>query len=224
MKKFSLNRVLQAAAALVCVSAMCSSANGAMLNLTQMFPDLTLGNLTVGYVLAGGTFTADGGSPTKLEPDGLGGLPEIGTSAFEGASASIVLHLNPADGSLIDGTLTILGTIPTEGMISGTLLTGVAKAFGFDESFPDPVGVFEIEFDVTGGDLQTQYFPTSVGIILTGNGGASYPGVFTESFSFSARTGAGDLFPTPEPSGFAILAVGAAGLSLRYRGRRKRLG
>ncbi len=120
----------------------------------------------------------------------------------------------------------LYGTITANGQtFSGLLLKGTPTAFGSQDL--GPVGVqgsdlFDVNIDVTGGAL-AQYFGKDAYMRIAPELLSTFQGKFDENFSAvkavsNTRSYSSPLpFPIPEPTAFAILAVGAVGLLFRRR-------
>ena len=203
-----------------------------MLGLTQGFPDITTFGTLVEYDGAG-HLTAQG-EATTYAPDSnpLNMLNIDGARSF-----NIDMYIDPS-GDALSGTLTILGTIPSIGATSGTLLVANVWYFGFEDS-PDPYNTFtnefEFQFNPYAGDLASS-FELLAGIQLhvgyfdmydpsTNPTGTQYPftGDFTQPFTNQAffdnvRYGDAysDTFPSvPEPSSIVLFACGFLALAWR---------
>lgn len=196
-----------------------------MLGLTQAFPDITTFSTLVEYDGAG-HLTAQGEAST-YSPDSnpLNMLNIDGARSF-----NIDMYVGPS-GEAISGTLTILGTIPSIGANSGTLLVANLWYFGFEDS-PDPynnyTNEFEFQFNPYAGDLAAS-FQQLAGIQLhvgyydmydanTNPSGTQYPftGDFSQPFTnllYYEGIPYGDAYSdtfasVPEPSSLVLLACG----------------
>jgi hypothetical protein len=182
---------------------MAGAAQAAPLNLTlPEFPDIFSGFIDVTYQAGTQAFQASGFALT-LDDDGIGGQENINNGLFN-LSATI-----NNTGVLQNGLLTIGGTVP--GFNSGTLLTGLLTAFGFQPTGGDPL---EFLFAVTGGDLAGLYggIGATGGVILSETG---FGGSFGMNFDNTggnpgwgagvSDTGAG---PIPEPSTILLFTTG----------------
>ena len=191
------------------------SALAVPLNLTLLLPDVVSGTIDVTHVASTDAFSASG---FALELDDDGVLPNIQLDAPGGFSISAVIT---DAGVLTSGSISITGTIASEGYVSGTLLTGDLTDFGW---FGDTSGmIFEFEFDVTGGDLAASYAGAPGGVIL-GTGANTFGGFgadFNNLIFDIPGTGAGtsDTAPIPEPGTALLLGVGLLALA-RTRARR----
>ncbi|MFC1773566.1 hypothetical protein ACFL3A_09470 [Pseudomonadota bacterium] len=182
-----------------------SLAQAAPLNLTlNDVPDILAQFIDVTYNAASDAFVASG---FALEIDDDGSVPpeEILNGTFD-LSATI-----DATGTLIGGSLTIGGTVPTLGFTSGTLFTGTLTAFGFPNVGSDP---FEFLLDVTGGDAASLYGSGPAGVILSGTG---FGGDFVSDFSnLSTGPGTGiavaNVGTVPIPAALWLFGSGLLGL------------
>jgi hypothetical protein len=199
--------------------------HAAPLGLTSKSPDVTSAFVKVVYTASTDTFTAIGSSAT-FDVNGIA-PPDYNISAGGSPSEQFAINMtvNPANGALSSGTITITGKIntakvdaaaPNVSATSGTLLTGNLTNFGF----PTAGGtVFEFIFTVTGGDLASFYGGNgaTAGSIVNEQSGETgnipFTGSFTSNFqntsnSFSLN-GVSDTFVVPEPMslGMAILSL-----------------
>jgi hypothetical protein len=204
---------------LAAISLLPSAAFATPLNLTLLLPDVVSGTIDVVYDAGTDTFSASGFA-FELDDDGV--LPNIQLDAP--GDFDIIAAIDEF-GALSAGTLSITGTIASEGYNSGTLLTGSLSDFGWAG---DASGmIFEFEFDVTGGDLAPVYGGLPGGVIL-GTTLSTPPGFSGFGSSFNNRifdfegTGAGgaDTAPIPEPSTALLLGAGLGALAL-YRRRNR---
>lgn len=186
-------RLLAAALLFGCVGLAQAAPLDLMLNPE---PDISSAFITVDYNAGADLLTASGFAQ-QLTTGGSGNPIAGGTFDL---AASVL-----GDGSLGGGTLSIGGSVPGLGFNSGTLLTGVLTAIGFDQA-NDPL---EFLFDVTGGDAAGLYTGLS-GIILSG---AGFPGNWNNNFSsgpFQAVADVGSVVPVPA----AVWLFGSALLGL----------
>jgi hypothetical protein len=194
------------------VTAISSLAQAAPLNLTlNDVPDIVAQFIDVTYDAASDAFVASG---FALEIDDDGSVPpeEILIGTFD-LSATI-----DATGTLIGGSLTIGGTVPTLGYNSGTLLTGTLTSFGFPNVGSDP---FEFLFDATGGDAAPLYGSGPAGVILSGTG---FDGDFSSDFdNLSIGPGSGiavaNVGVVPLPAALWLFGSGLLGLTVLGRRR-----
>lgn len=179
--------------------------HAAPLYLVQQSPDITSAFITVNYDAGSGMFTANG-FPTGLAlPPGYNVTP----GAF-----SLNMQVAQATGQLISGAVSITGTVPDLGLMSGTLLTGNINNFGFPSGGGE---IFEFLVDVTGGDLAGA-FGSQAGIILDAHD-TGFGGSFQQSFGNTPFQGVSDTFASPvvpEPASvlvwLCVLIVGGSGL------------
>jgi hypothetical protein len=173
-------------------------------------PDISSAFIGVTYDAGTDQFVASG---FAMELDN-GGLPNLSiANGLFNISADIT-----STGSIgsAGGMLSIGGTISSLGFNSGTLLTGVLTAFGFQDGGGD---LFEFLFDVTGGDMVTSFGPV-VGVILDINHGGAFSGSFDVSFNNSGSGVSDTANPVPEPSTLLLMLSGVGGFAvLRQRMR-----
>ena len=224
-----------------------TQAHGALLGLTQNFPDISTFSTLVEYDGAG-HFTAVG-DPSTYSPDSnpLNMLNISGARSWE-----IDMYINPLTGEPLSGMFKVEGTIPEIGATSGLLLLGNLWYFGYEDS-PDPYNTygneFEFVFHAFAGDLANTFLTDPdgphAGIQLhvgyfdmydanTNPSGTQYPftGSFTQPFTnelFFEDVQYGDAysdtFPSvPEPSAVILLVSGSLMLAWRRLGRRRRAG
>jgi len=191
------------------------SALAVPLDLILLLPDVASGTIDVTHVAGTDAFSATG---FALELDDDGVLPNIQLDAPGGFSISALID---DAGVLTSGSLSITGTIASEGYVSGTLLTGDLTNFGWAG---DAAGmIFEFEFDVTGGDLAPSYAGAPGGVILgtTLNSFGGFGSDFDNLIIGIPGTGAGtsDTAPIPEPGTALLLGLGLLALA-RTRARR----
>jgi hypothetical protein len=200
---------------LVSISLLSSKASATPLNLDLHHPDVLSGSIDVVYDAGTDAFSASG---FALELDDDGVLPNIQLDAPGGFSiAATINDLGALVGST--GTISLTGTIASEGFLSGTLLTGELTDFGF---VGDAAGmIFEFAFDVTGGDLAPDYPSPHGGVIMSSslNSFGGFGSSFDNLIFDIPGTGAGtsDTAPIPEPSTALLLGAGLGVLALRRR-------
>ncbi len=209
------------------------------LNLTTYSPgDVTSFSYDVEYNSGTGVLTAnstsDGNAYAVLDDNGY----------FYPANVLLTANLNPANGALESGTISIEGTEYFTGdnspLLNGgndaMLITGNLTAFGFPVSTDETNQPLEFEFQVTGGALtaagQPYYHAATGGMILHMFSdspyftGADWPvSSFSNSGSNNQLNTSADTFPmtfaqTPEPSTFVLFAIAVLPLAwcLRRRG------
>lgn len=188
------------------------------LNLVLQLPDVVSGFIDVTYLAGTDTFAASGFS-TELDDDGVAPNISLDAPGNFGISATI-----DGSGALSAGTITITGTIASEGYNSGTLLTGDLTDFGYAG---DASGIiFEFTFDVTGGDLASAYGGLPGGVILSTalNSFSGFGSDFDNLIGGYPGTGSGisDTAPVPEPSTGLLVLAGLAILGRRGAVRRGR--
>lgn len=178
---------------------------GAPLDLTLFdYPDTVSLLIDVTYDAATDQFLATG-TASQLDDDGSVPPEDIVGGTFD-LTATI-----DAVGTLSSGSLTIGGTVPSLGFLSGTLLTGNLTDFGFPDGGGDPL---EFLFDVSGGDAQGLYSGNPGGVILTQTG---FGGSFDVDFDnlggggSGSGTGLADVAPVPLPG---TLCLGLAWVAM----------
>jgi hypothetical protein len=192
-------------------------------------------NHTTGVLTANST--SDGNAFSALDDNGY----------FYPATLAVTANLNPANGALLSGTVSLTGTeyytVDNSPLLNdgndGVLLTGNLIAFGFPNPTNSTNVPLEFEFSLTGGLLTapgepyapSPYYIVDGGMILhmistTPFFTGSWPtGDFGSQGSNNALNTSSDTFPvlipTPEPSTFVLLALGFLPLawSLRRRSR-----
>lgn len=131
----------------------------------------------------------------------------------------ISLNLNPATGVALSGTFTLLGTAPSYGASSGTLLTGSILDFYSPNATQAAEAIdgqeFQFIFKVTGGDLASHF--GTIAIDLHGVDAGSFNGTFGPSANFcdtnyDAYSDTYSAPAVPEPSPVVILVSGAFAL------------
>ena len=165
------------------------NASAAALGLTLAdSPDIVSGFIDVAYSAASDTLTASG---FALELDDNGVPPTV---PIDGGSFSLSATVNDA-GTLLAGSLTIGGTIPSLGAVSGTLLTGTITKLGAEGA----TGLVEFLLDVTGGDLASLYGAVAGGILGT----TGFTGSWASDFSASGASA--DVAAIPLPAALWLL-------------------
>jgi hypothetical protein len=128
------------------------------------------------------------------------------------------------DGSLVSGTLSVVGSLPTlGGGVSGTLITGTLIAFGFNDPPAASGDPLQFLFQLNGPGLLNYMYPsgragfTAAGTGPSNNYAANWDNVGVGSSAF------GDLqdAPIPEPSSLLLMGSGL-GAALLWRRRRNR--
>jgi hypothetical protein len=206
------------------VVATANSAQAGPLNLVQHAPDVTSTFVLVNY--SAGVFDALG-TPVSFDVDGS--APPDYSIAGPGQSFHVHASINPLNGSLLSGTVSVTGKIASISATSGTLLTGNLTAFGFQNGGGD---IFEFKFDVTGGDLAAAYYGSTGGVIIDA-AGSNFTGSFTSSFTndpdgFGFAVGVADTFPVttaqvPEASSLALAGacIGLVAVGRKFRRSRR---
>ena len=208
------------------------------LNLTTSSPgDVTSFSYDVEYNSGTGVLTAnstsDGNAYSVLDDNGY----------FYPATVSLTANLNPTNGALESGTISIEGTeyytVDSSPLLNNgndaMLITGNLTAFGFPVSTNETNAVLEFEFQVTGGALtaagEPYYHAATGGMIVHMFSdtpyftGADWPSSsFSNSDSNNMLNTSSDTFPmsfaqTPEPSTFVLLAMAILPLAWRLRRR-----
>lgn len=173
-------------------------------------PDLTAQFITVSYDLGTGFFTAYGDT-AKLN------LPPVYSTSntlLKSDLFSIEMYLN-ADGSLVNGTLTVGGKVPSLPALSGTLLTGNITEFAYTAS--PGFNVFNLGVTGLGGDL-APYFQPKAEVVLSSF--CSSTDVFVPGSSYgSFGLDSADVMGVPEPLTVAGLLLGLSGLGGYLRKR-----
>ena len=185
--------------------------------LNQQFPDLTAGYISVSFSAETGSFSAQGYGLSLATSPSPSDLHTMNFPAYQ-----IFMTLN-ASGVPSSGSLLVSGpaTISDIGSFGDPLLTGALSQFGFGNA-SQPL---EFIFNVTGGALQSPYFPSQIGVLLhdSGFGGGTFGSDFTND-----GQGTSDNFfvpsssaPIPEPSMF-VTSMGLmilSGLAYLFRSR-----
>lgn len=190
----------------LCAVGIASAAQGAMLNLNLLTPDITTGFMSAGYNAGTDVFTATGTALT-IEFDGIA-PPD---HAITGGTFMLTATID-SGGNLVSGSLTITGTVAALGAGS-PLLTATLTDFGFSSA---PLSqIFEFSGSVTGGS-QAGAFGTQVGTVLGLGGG--FAGNFNQNFSNSGFGSADTARIIPAPAAAGVLGLaGLVGLSRRRR-------
>lgn len=210
-----------ASVALILVAMSATVTTAAPINLIPYPPDITSVFIGVNYDAGTNIFTANGFS-SDLDLDGLA-PPDYALDAFGSYSVTATVDEN---GELLGGSITITGEITALGFNSGTLLTGIfvpgTDKFGFIDGGGE---IFELTFEVTGGDVATLYEsgigPKRGGTIINAvNSG--FNGDLTQSFANDGFSGSSDTFPIPEPASMTIALLGMGFLLTGHFWRRRR--
>lgn len=210
------------ASALACIFASAAtSASAAPLNLSSTHPgDVASFYTDVHYLLDAnpntGTLTATG---YALQFD-------VNNQNIFNGTFDLSLTVERATGAVVDGFVSISGETDGTPYFNGLLIEGPILEFGFqDPPVAAPSGsLFEFIFGVSGGALAAPYYSGFGGIIMNianGSGTDDFTGVFTAPFNNDGFNGFSDTFPTPtpEPSSFALLALGLLAMIWRVARR-----
>jgi hypothetical protein len=168
------------------------------------------------YLIAGG--------PTSAQ--------EFGVSPNgDGIRQQVLNVMTDSAGNLVSSSTNsyaLYGTIVADGeTYSGLLLSGTPKAFGFQDL--DSVGivgsdVFDVEMDVTGGEL-AKFFGATAYMRITPELQSTFVGKFDQNFSAAKATSntrsynSPQPFPVPEPAAVLVLLAGGLGWVHRHRRR-----
>lgn len=188
-----------------------ASSQAALLGLTQQLPDISTGFVSVTNN-GSGTFQASGFAQSLDTV--MGGGPEF-TPDGGFAMWDLVMTVNPADGALISGTVSVLGTITGFPAVSGTLLTGTITEYGSQHGDSDQ---FDFRFNVTGGDLAAIY--GALGGIILSAGATDFNGSnWNTAWANDGISGTADTFgqpvivvPSPAAAGFGLVMIAGMGL------------
>jgi hypothetical protein len=183
-----------------------ATAQAALLELPNSWPDLQVGSLAVDYDSVTGQFSVDHTDPDDFyfDPDGNGFT--FVTSATYEIDAQI-----DNSGNLLSGTLNITGVISDLGINSpSTLLSGNLTAFGFQDS--GSVDMFD--FAVTGlsGDLAGYYGDSLYVLMSSVASSINFTGGFGSDFSGAGFIYADNLAVVPVPAAVWLLGSGLLGL------------
>jgi hypothetical protein len=181
------------------------------LDLAPSPPDMSFGFVTVAYSAASDTLTVQGFATNFLDDLGV-------SQTVDGGELNMTAIIDDG-GNLISGSFVITGTIPSLGLLSGTLLTADLTLFG--DINPIDLDTFNFLAASTGGDLSGTY-GSLIGVILNGTGGFAndWSVDFGQSF-----TGSADI-TTPQGSApvaatWPLLGLGLLGMA--YTRRRRHL-
>jgi hypothetical protein len=207
-------------------------ADASPLDLTTNSPgDVTSFSYDVEYDHTTGVLTAD----STIDGNAYSILDD--NDFFYPATVAISATLNPANGDLLGGTISITGDDSVYGNDtygSGVLIEGNLTAFGFPDPTDSTNVPLEFEFAVTGGLLTAlggpYYQATTGGSIVhmfsdTPYFTGAWPSSdFSNSGSNNMLNTSSDTFPmsfaqTPEPSTFVLLAIAILPLAWRLRRR-----
>jgi hypothetical protein len=200
----------------------------------QPTPDIASFNIDIAYNAASHTFAANGmatcisiGNPEDPENPIVFDEDSLGMGTF------LISATVDNAGAISSGSLTLGGRVLGYGS-TGPLLTANNPSF-FNAFFTDTlnpsmdVGMFELLFDVSGGEMANMFggLGAKVGVIIgyTAVGPdvtqnqftANFDDLFGHTFGEGWGTSCADVAqPIPEPAMLSLLAVGAAAL-LRKR-------
>jgi hypothetical protein len=185
-------------AGIVSLSAMGVSHAFVALNLTPATPMIESSFISVDYIgnNSGGVLTASGFASVLTPPGSPVGNIVNGT--FD-----INSNIN-SDAQTARGTLSIGGTIASQGFNSGSILTGTFSSTAGDPTFGAGAGdPLEFLFDITGGDAAGLYggIGATSGVILSQSG---YVGSFASNFSSGPFQALSNTF-VPEPPPLTLL-------------------
>ncbi len=193
-----------------------SAGPGNLLNLPLEFPLLAFNNTgTLDYDAATDLLAVDA-EPVALrlapatKPRGVR-LPRDFTLRAEIDDTGALVGGIPGDDLRVRGTVE-LGAGFGNTTVSGVLLTGEVRDFGFQEAGPSDLFEFEV---VNTGGLLSGLFASTLTVFLTSEGSS-----FTNSFRVDFGGGAkGTLGSVPEPRAMLLLALGLIGLAAIGRRR-----
>ncbi len=159
-------------------------------------------------------------STDALTADGF--ALELDADAIAGGTFDLDATVTDA-GVLTSGSISIGGTIASQGFNSGTLLTGTLTEIGFPDAGGNPLEFF---FSVTGGDAASLYGGIGArgGIILSAMGGTGFAGDWTADWStgtsFLSTADVGTPIPSPTAAslGLGFLFMGGVVRPRRRRG------
>ena len=206
-----------------------TSANGALIPLSQQEPDIQSSFLYANYTYNAGVdndLTVDGFASILVLVEGgtehqIEHPTELNTLGLYNLSAKI-----DDSGNLVSGDLTVIGCAPSLGYTSGTILSGDLNNFGYSSASD----LLEFEFLVTGGDAAGDYGgngSTGGVILLLASDMFAFNNDFADDFEINwdndeIYNGSGfngnsqaDTF-VPEPATIGLMAIGL-GLIARKR-------
>jgi hypothetical protein len=207
-------RHLLAPVALAASLLVATSAQAALLQLPNYWPDLQLSGLSIEYIKGDGSFTVQHTATSNFDfsTDGFA------FSTVTSASYSIDAQIDN-DGNLISGSLNVMGAISDLGIGETTLLSGNLAAFGFHDD-----GSFDaFDFEVTGlsGDLASYYGSSLYLLISSASNSTNFTGSFNNNFTGSGNyIYANNLAIVPVPA--AVWLLGSGLFSLVAFARRHR--
>jgi hypothetical protein len=153
---------------LISLGVVTDSALAKPLDLTlQPTPHMFSDVIDVNYDSANQTFTASGFA--EHIKNGAGSLTAVANGRFE-IAATI-----SNNGTVVSGTLTVTGEIPSLSIGQGKLRVGKLTAFGYG----DAGSAVELQFDTNDGALFFQYGPV-IKVIL---GQSGFGGSFAQNFN-----------------------------------------
>ncbi len=180
--------------------------HAATLDLVLGLPDVASEFLDIAYDADTDTLTADGFALTYDDND-IGG----DDLSIAGGTFSLTAIID-ASGNFVSGSVSVGGTIASEGFTSGDLISGTLTDFGFPDAGGNPL---EFIFTPTSGDLLSLYNGREGGIIL---GATLFPGSWAADWANNG-TGVADTAPIPVPAGLLLLGSALPLLSLTRRRR-----
>lgn len=199
------------------VCCIVSAAQADLVGLEPEAPLLDVSDLHVKYKANDGTLNVWTTPHTELSysPDGVSWFTGTG-------SLSLTMEVNPDDGSLISGSMTMTTDAGEEGFPESTTTTADLSQFGYDFD----TGTLDFQFVDAVGEGDNPFIEAvtqpiaALNVIVTLGALDSnpWPLDFTKSWSNQGKGSAS--VGIPEPSTVALLALGALGLIRRRRRRR----